>query len=195
MKDRTKLAIIITTFLAAYFIPFSKMNVQKALLEAFFMLQDYAREHVLFCLVPAFFIAGAIAVFVNQAAVMKYFGAQAKNLREYRFDLKLTPNKAFTLKGEYHYFMLDGASDAWYYPGKASIVRWLEITKIVNHPFVIVFAILAGLVVFILMRKGVLRRRKINIKKRVLEQFDSIRPKLEKWAELRISDLLRAKEG
>jgi len=119
MKDRTKLAIIITTFLAAYFIPFSKMNVQKALLEAFFMLQDYAREHVLFCLVPAFFIAGAIAVFVNQAAVMKYFGAQAKNLREYRFDLKLTPNKAFTLKGEYHYFMLDGASDAWYYPGKA----------------------------------------------------------------------------
>ncbi len=83
MKDRTKLAIIITTFLAAYFIPFSKINVQKALLESFFMLQDYAREHVLFCLVPAFFIAGAIAVFVNQAAVMKYFGAQAKKILSY----------------------------------------------------------------------------------------------------------------
>jgi uncharacterized membrane protein YraQ (UPF0718 family) len=83
MKDRTKLAIIITTFLAAYFIPFNKINVQKALLEAFFMLQDYAREHVLFCLVPAFFIAGAIAVFVNQAAVMKYFGAQAKKILSY----------------------------------------------------------------------------------------------------------------
>ena len=83
MKDRTKLAIVITTFLAAYYIPFGKLNVQKALLESFFMLQDYAREHVLFCLVPAFFIAGAIAVFVNQAAVMKYFGAQAKKILSY----------------------------------------------------------------------------------------------------------------
>ncbi len=83
MKDRTKLTIILTVFLAAYYIPFSKINVQKALLEAFFMLQEYAREHVLFCLVPAFFIAGAIAVFVNQAAVMKYFGAQAKKIFSY----------------------------------------------------------------------------------------------------------------
>lgn len=83
MKDRTKLAIVITTFIAAYFIPFGKTNIQKAILEAFFMLQDYAREHVLFCLVPAFFIAGAIAVFVNQAAVMKYFGAQAKKILSY----------------------------------------------------------------------------------------------------------------
>ncbi|HDP99041.1 MAG TPA: permease [bacterium] len=83
MKDRTKLAIIIAVFLAAYYIPFSKINVQKAFLEAFFMLQEYAREHVLFCLVPAFFIAGAIAVFVNQAAVMKYFGAQAKKILSY----------------------------------------------------------------------------------------------------------------
>ena len=83
MKDRTKLAIVITTFLAAYFIPFGKTNIQKALLESFFMLQDYAREHVLFCLVPAFFIAGAISVFVNQAAVMKYFGAQAKKILSY----------------------------------------------------------------------------------------------------------------
>ncbi len=83
MKDRTKLAIVITTFLAAYYIPFSKINIQKALIESFLMLQDYAREHVLFCLVPAFFIAGAIAVFVNQAAVMKYFGAQAKKILSY----------------------------------------------------------------------------------------------------------------
>lgn len=83
MKDRTKLSIIIITFIASYFIPFNKLQVQKAILEAFFMLQDYAREHVLFCLVPAFFIAGAIAVFVNQAAVMKYFGAQAKKILSY----------------------------------------------------------------------------------------------------------------
>ena len=83
MKDRTKLLIIISTFLAAYYIPFGKTNIQAALVESFLMLQEYAREHVLFCLVPAFFIAGAISVFVNQAAVMKYFGAQAKKILSY----------------------------------------------------------------------------------------------------------------
>ena len=47
------------------------------------MLQEYAREHVLTCLVPAFFIAGAIAVFVSQASVLKYFGAQADKTLSY----------------------------------------------------------------------------------------------------------------
>jgi uncharacterized membrane protein YraQ (UPF0718 family) len=47
------------------------------------MLQEYAREHVLTCLIPAFFIAGAIAVFVQQASVLKYFGAQAKKILSY----------------------------------------------------------------------------------------------------------------
>ena len=70
MKNKTKFMIIFSIFLAAYYIPFEKIKIQKATIEAFFMLQEYAREHVLFCLVPAFFIAGAIAVFVNQAAVI-----------------------------------------------------------------------------------------------------------------------------
>ena len=47
------------------------------------MLQDYAREHVLTCLVPAFFIAGAIAAFVSQASVLKYFGAKANKILSY----------------------------------------------------------------------------------------------------------------
>ncbi len=47
------------------------------------MLQEYAREHVLTCLIPAFFIAGAIAVFVSQASVLKYFGATAKKILSY----------------------------------------------------------------------------------------------------------------
>jgi hypothetical protein len=47
------------------------------------MLQEYAREHVLTCLIPAFFIAGAIAVFVSQASVLKYFGAQASKILSY----------------------------------------------------------------------------------------------------------------
>ncbi|MBN1470174.1 MAG: permease [Syntrophaceae bacterium] len=47
------------------------------------MLQDYARQHVLTCLIPAFFIAGAISVFVSQAAVLKYFGASANKILSY----------------------------------------------------------------------------------------------------------------
>ncbi len=47
------------------------------------MTREYARQHVLFCLVPAFFIAGAIACFISQAAVTKYFGARANKVLAY----------------------------------------------------------------------------------------------------------------
>jgi len=47
------------------------------------MLQEYLSAHVLTCLVPAFFIAGAIAVFVSKKGIMKYFGAQAKKYISY----------------------------------------------------------------------------------------------------------------
>ncbi|HPQ69460.1 MAG TPA: permease [bacterium] len=83
MKETTKLLLIIGVFAAAYLLPLGDERVRGAILEAFYMLQDYAREHVLFCLVPAFFIAGAIGVFVSQAAVMKYFGAGAKKVLAY----------------------------------------------------------------------------------------------------------------
>ncbi len=69
--------LILGVFSAAYFVPFENPRVGAAVLESFHMLQDYAREHVLFCLIPAFFIAGAIANFVSQGAVIKYFGSKA----------------------------------------------------------------------------------------------------------------------
>lgn len=83
MKERTKLLIIVIIFLLAYFVPFSHLRVQSAILESFNMLQEYARQHVLFCLIPAFFIAGAISVFVSQASVMKYFGPKANKILSY----------------------------------------------------------------------------------------------------------------
>ncbi len=83
MKDRYKFLILLGAFLGAYFIPFKSIDVQKAILESFYMLQDYARQHVLLCLVPAFFIAGAISVFVSQAAVMKYLGPAANKCLSY----------------------------------------------------------------------------------------------------------------
>ena len=76
-------AIIAGAFLFAYLVPFSNPTVRSAIMEAFFMLQEYAREHVLLCLIPAFFIAGAIAVFISQAGVIKYLGGKAKKTVAY----------------------------------------------------------------------------------------------------------------
>jgi len=83
MKERTKLLVIILFFVAAYYVPWAHETVRRSGLEAFLMLQEYAREHVLTCLIPAFFIAGAIAVFVSQASVLKYFGAKASKILSY----------------------------------------------------------------------------------------------------------------
>lgn len=77
MPERWKLILLVGAFLLAFFIPIETPRVQGALLEGFFLLKDYAREHVLLCLVPAFFIAGAIGQFVSQGAVLRYLGAKA----------------------------------------------------------------------------------------------------------------------
>ncbi len=76
-SPNSALAITAGLFLAAYYIPFDAPRVSQAINEAFLMLGEYAREHVLFCLVPALFIAGAITVFLNQRAITRYLGPQA----------------------------------------------------------------------------------------------------------------------
>jgi len=83
MKEYTKFFLMVLSFLLAYYIPFSNPRVQSAIMESFYMLQNYAQEHVLTCLIPAFFIAGAISVFISQAAVLKYFGAKANKVLAY----------------------------------------------------------------------------------------------------------------
>ncbi|WP_028574870.1 permease [Desulfonatronovibrio hydrogenovorans] len=83
MKEWQKLLLILVAFWLAYLTPWDSETVRRSGLEAFMMLQDYAREHVLTCLIPAFFIAGAIAVFVSKAAVLKYFGSKANKVLSY----------------------------------------------------------------------------------------------------------------
>jgi hypothetical protein len=77
MSERWKLVLILGAFGLAFFLPIESPRTQRALLEGFWLLKDYARQHVLLCLVPAFFIAGAIGQFVSQGAVMRYLGAKA----------------------------------------------------------------------------------------------------------------------
>lgn len=83
MKEIYKIILMLCIFILAYFVPLSNPRVQSAIMESFLMLQEYAREHVLFCLVPAFFIAGAISIFVSQDSVIKYFGAKTNKILSY----------------------------------------------------------------------------------------------------------------
>jgi len=83
MKEWKKFLYIIAAFLACFYLPVESMRFNNAIFEALALVKWYAREHVLLCLVPAFFIAGAISVFVSQASVMKYFGAKANKFLSY----------------------------------------------------------------------------------------------------------------
>ena len=78
-----KLAWLVGAFLICFYLPIGKARFDTAVLEALHLVKWYAQEHVLLCLVPAFFIAGAIAVFVSQASVMKYLGAKANKVLAY----------------------------------------------------------------------------------------------------------------
>ncbi len=77
------LAGLVAAFVVLYYLPVEATRFQGALIAAFKLVKWYAREHVLLCLVPAFFIAGAIGVFVSQNAVMKYFGPKANKFLSY----------------------------------------------------------------------------------------------------------------
>ncbi len=77
------LAVIVTAFLACFYLPVGIPRFDNAVTESFQLVKWYAREHVLLCLIPAFFIAGAISVFVSQSSVMKYLGARANRVLAY----------------------------------------------------------------------------------------------------------------
>ena len=77
------LAAMVSVLVLFFFLPLGSERFTGSVIEALALAKWYAREHVLLCLVPAFFIAGAIAVFVSQAAVMKYLGAGAHKVLSY----------------------------------------------------------------------------------------------------------------
>lgn len=81
------LTMIVLVFVACYYLPVDwlqqSQRIENALWESLYLVKWYAQEHVLLCLVPAFFIAGAVGVFVSQAAVMKYLGPRANKFIAY----------------------------------------------------------------------------------------------------------------
>lgn len=76
------LALLLGIFGFFYFFPLEE-RIIKGTMEAFYLTHEYAREHVIFCLIPAFFIAGAISTFLSQDSVMKYLGPSAPKTLAY----------------------------------------------------------------------------------------------------------------
>ncbi len=83
MKEKNTLALLIILFLGFYFMPTDSSLFKESLFSAVFLLHDYARKHVLTCLVPAMFIAGAISLFVKKDVVLKYLGSESNVLLSY----------------------------------------------------------------------------------------------------------------
>ncbi|MHC4203325.1 MAG: permease, partial [Planctomycetota bacterium] len=84
MKRELKiLAALLSVFVVAYVLPLGNPKVQEAIQEAFRLLQWYARNHTLACVVPALFIAGAIMTFLSQSSVIRYLGPKSNPILAY----------------------------------------------------------------------------------------------------------------
>jgi uncharacterized protein len=71
------LGAVVGIFLLIYFLPAGTERFDNAVLEGIRLTQWYAQEHVILCLLPAFLIAGAMAAYLSQGAVMRYLGPNA----------------------------------------------------------------------------------------------------------------------
>ncbi len=162
------LALIVGVFLVSFYLPVGMPRFDNAVLEALHLVKWYAQEHVLLCLVPAFFIAGAIAVFVSQASVMKYLGVKANKVLAYSVAsvsgtiLAVCSCTVLPLfAGIYRMGAGLGPATAFLYSGPAINVLAIALTATVLGPELgiaravgaIVFSIVIGLLMHLIFRK------------------------------------------
>jgi uncharacterized membrane protein YraQ (UPF0718 family) len=83
MKEWVKFTLLAAVFGVFYFAPIDAPVVLESIGAGLTLLHEYAREHVLTCLVPAFFIAGTIAVYVKKEAILQLLGPTAKKYIAY----------------------------------------------------------------------------------------------------------------
>jgi uncharacterized membrane protein YraQ (UPF0718 family) len=168
MKEWKIFFLFLAGFLVAYFLPVSSLRFQNGLIEAFALLQEYAQEHVLFCLIPALFIAGAISVFISKDSVIKYFGAKAKKILSYSIAsvsgtvLAVCSCTVLPLfAGIYSRGAGIGPASAFLYSGPAINVLAIILTaKVLGYKLglaravgAVVFAIVIGLLMHLIFRK------------------------------------------
>ena len=167
-KEFKPLAVIIALFIGMFFLPVGIPRFDNALFEALHLVKWYAREHVLLCLVPAFFIAGAIGVFISQASVMKYLGAKANKVLAYGVAsvsgtvLAVCSCTVLPLfAGIYKMGAGIGPASAFLYSGPAINVLAIVMTARILGPEMgiaravgaIIFSIIIGLIMHFLFRK------------------------------------------
>ncbi|MCD6587983.1 MAG: permease [Candidatus Fermentibacteraceae bacterium] len=173
-KEWRSLALIAGVFLGVYFLPVGKERFDLSVIEALELAKWYAREHVLLCLIPAFFIAGAIGVFVSQGSVMKYLGAGAKKIVAYTVAsvsgsvLAVCSCTVLPLfAGIYRMGAGLGPATAFLYAGPAINVLAIILTArilglelgIARAVGAVVFSILIGLLMHLLFRKDEKKRQ------------------------------------
>jgi uncharacterized membrane protein YraQ (UPF0718 family) len=170
MKRELKiLTALVTIFLVAYFLPLSNPKIQQAIFEAFRLLQWYARNHTLACIVPALFIAGGIITFLSQQSVMRYLGPRANPVLAYGVasvsgcvlavcSCSVLPMFA----GIYQLGAGLGPATAFLYSGPAINVLAIFLTArvlgfdigVARAVGAIVFAVAIGLLMAVIFRKG-----------------------------------------
>lgn len=169
------LLLMIGGFLIAFFMPMDSIRFQNAIMESLYMLKEYAQLHVILCLLPALFIAGAISVFISQAAVIKYLGAKAKKVTAYAVAsvsgaiLAVCSCTILPLfSGIYKRGAGLGPATAFLYSGPAINVLAIILTArvlgmeigIARAVGAIVFSIVIGLIMAFIFRKE--EREKVN---------------------------------
>jgi uncharacterized membrane protein YraQ (UPF0718 family) len=162
------LGIIAGVFLVFFWLPIDNGRFSGAVIESLALAKWYAREHVLLCLVPAFFIAGAISVFVSQAAVMKYLGAGTKKILSYGVAsvsgtiLAVCSCTVLPLfAGIWKHGAGLGPAIAFLYSGPAINILAIVLTARILGPEIglaralgaVVFSVVIGLVMHLLFRK------------------------------------------
>ena len=172
------LAGMVAVFLAFFYLPIGWPRFDNAVGESLALVKWYAREHVLLCLVPAFFIAGAIGVFVSQASVMKYLGARANKVLAYGVAAvsgsilavcSCTILPLFT--GIYRMGAGLGPAIAFLYSGPAISVLAIVLTARILGPELgiaravgaISFSVIIGLVMHLIYRKEELQKATVQM--------------------------------
>ncbi|MBC8873829.1 MAG: permease [Planctomycetes bacterium] len=162
------LAALVGVFVFAYCVNFASPEIKKAIMEAFYMLQWYVRYHTLACVVPAMFIAGAIAVFFSKEAVLRHLGPKANKVEAY--GVASTSGTVLAVcscsvlpmfAGIYRVGAGLGPASAFLYSGPAINVMAIFLTarvlgfdlgiaRIIGS---IVFAVVIGLIMAVIFRK------------------------------------------
>lgn len=173
-----KLLLIMVVFAGCFFVPISSPQFRNALIESVALVHWYAREHVLLCLVPAFFIAGGVAVFVAHGSVMKYLGATANKFVAYSVAsvsgaiLAVCSCTVLPLfAGIYRMGAGLGPATAFLYSGPAINILAIVLTAkvlgiqigIARAVGAIVFSVIIGLLMHLIFRKAESAKAAIQI--------------------------------